>query len=85
MTDHLEDLTAAQLMRVHAALGVPLVLAPDTLRRYAALLDAYEARCEDLLSRAVAFRDEAIWWTRVSFGVVVVGVSMNLGLLWWLA
>ena len=85
MTDHLEDLTAAQLMRVHAALGVPLVLAPDTLRRYAALLDAHEARCADYMARAMAFRDEARWWQRVSVVAAVAGVSMNLGLLWWLA
>ena len=79
-----QDLTFAQLCRVHAAIGVPIVLGPDTLRRYAALLDAHEAQCQDLLARAVAFRDEARWWTRVSFGVAVIGVSMNLGLIWWL-
>lgn len=85
MTDLLEDLTAAQLMRVHAAFGVPLVLAPDTLRRYAALLDAHEARCEDLLSRAAAVRDEAIWWTRATVAVGVLSIAWRIGLMWWLA
>lgn len=85
MNDHLEDLTAAQLFRVHATLGVPLVLAPDTLRRYAALLDMQQAECDALLDSAQALRDEARWW---AIGMSIMGgvsVAANLGILWWLA
>jgi hypothetical protein len=79
-----QDLTFSQLCRVHAAIGVPIVLGPDTLRRYAALMDEHEARCSEFVERGIALRDEARWWQRVSVVAAVTGVLVNLGLIWWL-
>lgn len=85
MTEPLEDLTASQLFRVHATFGVPLMVAPDTLLRYAALLDRHEAECLDVLERAREHRDEARWWA-ISMSIVGgASVAANLGILWWLA
>ena len=75
------DLSAADLCRVYAAAGVPVVWTPDALLRYAKLLDAHNARCDDMMRRAKDAHDEGRRMRRQSLALSAVLAVMHVGLL----